>query len=245
MIKVGTCGFPVARSKLFPSVDVVETQKTFYTIVKESTLRKWRFEAPESLEFTVKALQIITHPAQSPTYRKLGNDVGNRENYGFFKPSSEVDRAMTITLESAFILKAKIIVFQTPASFKPTNKNIDNIINFFKKWRTSDLIFVWEPRGKWDGATVQKILAETGISHAVDPFKNKYLGGKIAYFRLHGRGKGYRYVYTNEDFRELRNLLPEDRNSYVMFNNTNMFNDAIRFKEFLRLNRFQTSSPES
>lgn len=234
MIKIGTCGFPVARKKLFSSIDVVETQKTFYTIVKDKTLEKWRVDTPESFEFTVKALQIITHPPQSPTYKKLGDEVGERKNFGFFKPTSEVDIAMKITLKAAFILRAKIIVFQTPASFKPTEENIKNIINFFKKWKSPHFLFVWEPRGKWDEVTIREILAETGISHAVDPFKNPYLGGNIAYFRLHGRGKGYRYTYTDDDFAELKKLLPPVKNSYIMFNNTNMFDDAVRFREFLK-----------
>ncbi len=234
MIKIGTCGFPVARKKLFSSVDVVETQKTFYTIVKDSTLVKWRDDAPPSFEFTVKALQIITHPPQSPTYKKLGEEIGDKSNYGFFKPTSEVDKAMEITLRAARILKAKVVVFQTPASFKSIDENIKNVINFFKKWWSPDFQFVWEPRGKWDGSTIREILREAGISHAVDPFKNQYLGGEIAYFRLHGRGKGYRYTYTDEDFEELKNFIPQGKISYVMFNNTNMFEDAVRFKEFLK-----------
>ncbi len=232
MVKVGTCGFPVSMKKLFSSVDAVETQKTFYTPVDSKTLQRWRSAAPDTLEFTVKALQVITHPSSSPTYKRFKGDIGNRENFGFFRDTDEVKRAMELTVESARILKAKIIVFQTPASFKPTDENIRNAIRFFKEW-SGEFDFVLEVRGSWTEEYVKKLIEEAGISHAVDPFKFSYVGGKIAYFRLHGRGKGYRYEYTDEDFEELEKMIPHDKPVYVMFNNTNMYKDVLRFKEFL------------
>ncbi len=232
-LKVGTCGFPVSMKKLFASVDAVETQKTFYTPVDEKTLSRWRTSAPETLEFTVKALQVITHPSSSPTYRRFRGEIGNRENFGFFRDTDEVKRAMELTLKSASILNARVIVFQTPASFKPTDENIENLLRFFEEWR-GDLVYTLELRGNWDETKIKEIIEKTGVSHAVDPFKNRYLGGEIAYFRLHGRGKGYRYEYTAEDFEELAGMIPADRPVYVMFNNTNMFNDALKFKEFLK-----------
>ena len=231
MIKVGTCGFPVSMKKLFESLDAVETQKTFYTIVNEKTLQKWRNSAPENFEFTVKALQVITHPFKSPTYKRFKGELGDTANFGFFKDTPEVSRAMEITLRSAEVLRARVIVFQTPASFKPTDENISNILNFFKKWQSNEFSYVWEPRGQWDEDTVRMVLKETGISHAVDPFKGPYLGGDTAYFRLHGRGKGYRYEYSDEELQELLKMVPDQKPTYVMFNNTNMFEDALKFKE--------------
>ena len=233
MIKVGTCGFPVSMKKLFESLDAVETQKTFYTVVSEKTLQKWRDSAPEEFEFTVKALQVITHPFKSPTYKRFKGELGDTANFGYFKDTPEVSRAMEITLRAAEILNARVIVFQTPASFKPTDENISNILKFFKKWQSDEFSYVWEPRGQWDEDTVRMILNESGISHAVDPFKGAYLGGNIAYFRLHGRGKGYRYEYNDDELRELFEMMPGNKPSYVMFNNTNMFEDALKFKKIV------------
>ncbi len=233
MVKVGTCGFPVAMKKLFLSMDAVETQKTFYTPVDEETVRRWRSLAPDTLEFTVKALQVITHPATSPTYRRFKGEIGNRENYGFFKGTDEVKRAMELTLERAKILKARVIVFQTPASFKPVPENLENAIRFFREWK-GDFDFVLEVRGEWKENQVRELIQKAEISHAVDPFKFPYVGGKIAYFRLHGRGKGYRYEYTEKDLGELLDMIPQDRSVYVMFNNTNMYRDALKFRELLK-----------
>ncbi|HIC91498.1 MAG TPA: DUF72 domain-containing protein, partial [Syntrophaceae bacterium] len=71
MIKVGCCGFPKAKGIYYQQFKVVEIQQTFYQIPRVSTVQKWREEAPPDFEFTLKAWQLITHPSQSPTYRRL------------------------------------------------------------------------------------------------------------------------------------------------------------------------------
>ena len=49
LVKVGCCGFPVARQKYFNEFKLVEVQQTFYKLPQESTLRRWREEAvPET-----------------------------------------------------------------------------------------------------------------------------------------------------------------------------------------------------
>ena len=73
----------------------------------------------------------------------------------------------------------------------------------------------------------------------VDPFKNEPLHGEILYFRLHGRGRGYRYEYSEEELGELhrmvRNWGSGKNAAYVMFNNTNMLKDGMKFMEMPRL----------
>jgi uncharacterized protein YecE (DUF72 family) len=49
MIAVGTCGFCEAHSKYYRDFDAIEIQQTFYRILQEKTLRRWREEAPERL----------------------------------------------------------------------------------------------------------------------------------------------------------------------------------------------------
>jgi len=110
--------------------DALEVQQTFYDEVSESTLRNWRSKAPETLEFTVKALQVITHPASSPTYKRMKRFEGNRENFGFFRQNEDVMRALETTLSEAKLLGAKVIVFQTPESFRPTEENLRNLREF-------------------------------------------------------------------------------------------------------------------
>ncbi|RME66125.1 MAG: DUF72 domain-containing protein, partial [Nitrospirae bacterium] len=127
MLKIGTCGFPVARNRYYRDFSVVEVQKTFYEPPSQETLKKWRDEAPEGFEFTLKAWQIITHPFTSPTYRRTKSIYGNTDNYGFFRDTQEVYQAWERTRLVAEVLKAEIILFQTPSSFKPTDENIKNM----------------------------------------------------------------------------------------------------------------------
>jgi len=85
-------------------------------------------------------------------------------------------------------------------------------------------VYAWEPRGKWNDATIKKICEELDIIHCVDPFKSKSVYGTPKYFRLHGRN-GYRYDYSHEELQEL--------NAYCLFNNTEMYKNALEFKNLI------------
>ena len=198
-MKIGCCGFPVGMKKYFESFNVVELQKTFYKFPKIETVKKWRKIAPKNFEFTLKANQIITHPLSSPTYRKMKKKPGNA---GFFKNVKEVFDTYKSTKEIGKILNTKIILFQCPASFKPTKENIENMYNFFNSV-SKDFVFTWEPRGKWDESTVKEICSELNLIHCVDPFKNNQVYGDFSYFRLHGIG-GYRYKYSDDELKRLK-----------------------------------------
>lgn len=187
MVSVGCCGFPVSMKKYFQTFKLVEIQKTFYKPPKLSTAFKWRKASPKDFEFTVKAWQIITHPYESPTYKKVKLEYSS--NYGFFKPTKEVFEAWEYTYEIAKALNARIVVFQTPPSFKPEKNNISNLRNFFSS--ISGFKFVWEVRGEWKEKEIKTLCEELNLIHSVDPFVSKQLYGDIAYFRLHGIG-GYK-----------------------------------------------------
>ena len=229
MIKVGCCGFPVARKEYFKNFGLVEVQKTFYKPLKLETAIRWREEAPQEFEFAVKAWQLITHPPSSPTYRKAGIGVANESKYGYFRPTKEVFDAWERTAEIADALKAEVVVFQCPASFNEEKGGIRNMREFFSSIDRK-FIYAWEPRGKWNDAAVKKICEELGIIHCVDPFKNESVYGTPKYFRLHGRN-GYRYDYSIEELQELREMCKND--AYCLFNNTKMYKNAIEFKNLI------------
>ena len=70
-VKIGTCGFGrVNRPEYFKLFPIVEIQHTFYQPPQIETFEKWRSGAPDDFEFTLKAWQLITHEASSPTYRR-------------------------------------------------------------------------------------------------------------------------------------------------------------------------------
>lgn len=233
-IKIGCCGFPVSKKKYFGSFNVVEIQQTFYQPPDVSLAKKWRTESPDDFEYTLKAWQLITHEPKSPTYKKLKMEIAKEKekNYGSFKWTEEVQMAWEKTREIADVLNARIIVFQCPASFEPTVENKKNIKRFFSNVKRGKFVFAWEPRGRWLPEDIGYICKELDLVHVVDPFCGNSTYGKISYHRLHGKG-GYRYKYTEDDFRRLKDFAEGKRESYFMFNNVYMLEDALAFKELI------------
>lgn len=228
-MKVGVCGFCESRARIYREFDAVEIQNTFYDFVNEVWLKKLRDESGD-FEFTIKALQVITHTVDSPTYRRFKSNFGNPENYGGFRDTPEISGAMEKIMDYARILNSIFIVFQTPPSFSENEENRKNAIAFFRRWRNNSTIFGWENRGKWSTNTLREIVEETGIVHVVDPFKDESITKEKRYFRLHGIG-GYSYSYTENDLIFLRGKVKDG--DYIMFNNTHMCTDARRFREII------------
>lgn len=211
--------------------NVVEVQQTFYQPPQIATLERWRNEAPADFEFTLKAWQLITHESRSPTYRRLKRKLTDKESEdaGAFRSTPIVKEAWDVTLACADALKARRILFQCPARFTPTGPNVANLTRFIKSIRKgrTDLILLWEPRGEWPGALVREICNELDLVHVVDPLAARTVTEE-RYYRLHGRrGRDY----EDEELEELYEMLPEDRMSYVLFNNVRMVRDAMRFQE--------------
>jgi len=234
-VKIGCCGFPIARQRYFERFSTVEVQQTFYQLPILSTAHKWREEAPQGFEFTAKAWQLITHGPTSPTYRRLRKTIpeDKRKNYGSFKPTDEVFEAFEATERFCRNLGVEKIIFQCPPSFGMTSDHVSNIMNFFGQIKGKNFTFIWEPRGNWDGEKIRAICGELGLVHCVDPLREGPVTGGIRYFRLHGIG-GYRYRYTDEDLLDLKARWCTGKTIYFMFNNTSMMEDAHRFEELLR-----------
>ncbi|MQL56171.1 DUF72 domain-containing protein [Acidianus ambivalens] len=236
MIKVGTCGF---TNKHFKYFDVLEVQQTFYDVVSEITLSRWRKMAEENrVELTLKALQVITHEYNATTYKRMKKFQGNKENFGSFKETKEVEEATEVTLKEARELNARIIVFQSPASFKPSEENVKRLIDYFSTLEKG-FIYAWEPRGSWydNESLLKEVLERTGVVHVVDPFRHNSLT-QMKYYRLHGIGKGevnYSYKFTDEDLQKLKDMVKGGSSTtiYVLFNNIYSFDDALRFKKML------------
>jgi uncharacterized protein YecE (DUF72 family) len=197
------------------------------------TAKKWREEAPLDFEFSLKAWQLITHLSSSPTYRKVGLKIPaeSKSNYGFFKPTEEVFDAWAKTRDLAQALTAKVIVFQCPPRFTPTNENMENMRGFFSNINRGKFVFVWEPRGEWSDGIITVLCRDLDLVHCVNPLERTMLYGKTQYFRLHG-GRDYRHQYTDDELARLQELSGND--AYILFNNLTMYEDALRFKELMR-----------
>lgn len=240
-IKVGCCGWCEAHQDYFKNFKTLEVQQTFYQPpARDSTLERWRKNAPDDFEFVIKAWQLISHPATSPTYRKLKKEIpkSKQNNYGYFKPTEEVFEAWEKMDSIAQILDSKIILFQTPASFAPTPEHNQNLHQFFKQIDRKNYTLVWEPRGDWKPDQIRNACKDLNLVHCVDPFKQKPTAGKINYFRLHGKpGYNLKYEYTEQDLKQLKKSCDKPLN-YVMFNNMGMNQDAQQFLEMTNSNQY-------
>jgi len=235
MIRIGCCGFAGARASYYGQFRLVEVQQTFYEPPCVGTVERWRAEAPADFEFTLKAWQLITHEASSPTYRRLRRPLpdASRTRVGSFRPTDEVWRAWERTRDIAHALRAKVIVFQCPASFKPTRQNQANLREFFgriaqaQRLAPAAFTLVWEPRGQWADAGIAALCAELGLVHGVDPFARLPVTREWFYFRLHGL-TGYTHRYSDAELERLEDMFRGFAGGYCLFNNVAMREDAAR-----------------
>jgi uncharacterized protein YecE (DUF72 family) len=234
-IQIGTCGFNGSQSAYAQRFSCVEVQQTFYQPPQLATLERWRNQMPTHFEFVLKAWQLITHSAKSPTYKRLTKPLTPQEQAaaGFFQPTPVVDEAWQVTLACARALKAKTILFQCPASFTQTPEHIAHLVGFFSQIDRTGLTLGWEPRGAWDPEVIKDLCEDLRLWHVVDPFTTQTMTPEQCYFRLHGR-QGWRYKYDTDELTDLVELLPSDQMGYVFFNNIHMTQDALIFKELVQ-----------
>ena len=179
------------------------------------------------------------HPhTHSPTYRRLKSKLSRAECelVGSFRRTEQVWLAWERTASVARALRAKVILFQCPASFRPERENISNLRSFFSSIQREDFQFAWEPRGDWPPELVQQLCNDLNLIHCVDPFKADSVTA-TTYWRLHGRS-GYGYRYTDEDLNDLSKMLRKRSHktknpAYILFNNVWMKDDAARFRDLI------------
>ena len=234
-VKIGLCGFTIAIAEYPRWFGVVEVQQTFYQPSAASVMRRWRANVPDHFEFTIKAWQLVTHTAASPTYRRLKRPLTatERADAGAFRDTPIVQEGWRVTLDCARMLGASSILFQCPASFRPTDENVANMRSFFARVdRPTGVRLLWEPRGPWPAEVVASVCADCDLVHVVDPFVSETVTRGVTYYRLHGI-TGSRHVYTDDELRRLRDVVPRTGETYVMFNNIPRASDACRFGALL------------
>lgn len=221
-MKIGTCGwssFPEKGDRLLNYVHAfpaVEVNSTFYKLPMLKTAEKWRAKADSvnmKFEFTLKVLRTVTHLDR-------------------FRGAESV-KAFEETKKVAELLRANFLVFQSPASFKPTKENIAGAKGFFGKIKRGEFRLGWEVRWSkdWTREIVEPLFEELELEHIVDPLRQESFRRKVGYYRLHGLGERMMYYYTFSDA-ELKEIAKRTKGAeYVFFNNITMGEDAIRFKK--------------
>ena len=238
-VRVGLCGFSMSMSRYPEHFPVVEVQNTFYDPPADATMTKWREVTGPDLEYTMKVWQLVTHPAGSPTYRRLKRALAPWARPGFFHDSEAVDVGWQRSLECARLLSATAMLFQCPASFRPTRELVDNMRAFFERIdRPSGVRLLWEPRGThWvaERELALSLCRDLDLVYVVDPFVTRPEPGLDVYWRLHGKG-GARNAYADADLVQLRRMLGDagsPQRAYVLFNNLPRIGDAKRFAKLV------------
>jgi uncharacterized protein YecE (DUF72 family) len=249
MIKLGMCGFTIAVPRYIKQFPVVEVQQTFYDPPPAPTIAGWRARVPADFEFTMKAWQLITHRSSSSTYRRVRRPLTDRERAeaGGFRWNDTTKAAFDTTLVAQELLRATVILFQCPASFKATEENVDAMHGFFGAiHRPRGVRLAWEPRGPWPDELVRSLCAELQLVHAVDPFVRPSLTPELLYWRLHGNGSAYA-SYTDNELQQVVDWLraAQATDAYVLFNNVPRVKDIDRFLQILAAGAPCAASPES
>ena len=196
-LRIGTCGFAEAQDTTFSDFDIVEVQKTFYQPPRVETAKRWRQKAPPDFVFTLKAWQLITHESSSPTYRRLSESLSDAElnQCGRLRWNDTTRGAWHRTQKIADALDAHAILFQTPKSFKPTDKNLSYIRSFMSNLVPKNRTLVFEPRGSgWTDDVLEDLCSGLDLIHCVDPFLRSPVTSGPHHYRLDGRPE-YTYVH--------------------------------------------------
>ena len=238
-VRVGLCGFTTSMRLCARDFPIVEVQRTFYDPPPDATMRKWLTAAGPGLEYTMKVWQLVTHPASSPTYRRMKRRLDEHDVPGFFRDSPSVEEGWRRSIECAEVLSASAMLFQCPASFTPTGENIVRMRSFFERIQRPNARLLWEPRGPlWidQRALAIALCRDLQLVHVVDPFVSPADPGRSVYWRLHGPGSP-RASYDRAKLLRLHRMLLDagpHETAYVLFNNLPRFDDAKRFTALLR-----------
>lgn len=252
-IHVGTCGYSYydpgadwqdeyesklqAYSAVFP---VGELNRTFYSLPMVSTAERWREEAHDDFEFTLKAWQAMTHTWDSPTWNDHRDDIPEQQtdDVGYLQPTDTVREAWRETKRRATALEANVVVIQTPPGFDATDAHERWMRSLLSDIDRDGLALAWEPRGNWleELDRVGRVCRDLDLVHVVDLFRDRPRSDhEVAYVRLHGRNErrfDYDYEYADEELRtlveRLRDLEADHKTVYCQFNNYEMYRNAKR-----------------
>lgn len=232
-IIVGCCGLAGMKledyARRFP---VLELQSTFYKLPRASTAERWRKVAPK-LAFTLKAFQGITHPADSPTWRKSKKELEGVDpaEVGLLRVSKFTKRAWDETERLAEILDAKVVVIQLPPKYDYSSQNVSKLRAFLSTVSTRRTPAVEFRHTSWFGRLqeAREAVAPWGGVLVTDPLKVNPPDQPFQYHRMHGSDGliNYGHKYTDEELERLGRSV-RGKKAYVFFNNLAMKEDAGR-----------------
>jgi uncharacterized protein YecE (DUF72 family) len=217
---VGTGGWGYFRVANKPSLqsysevfNFVEINYTFYKYPNPVNLKRWRRTVPSDFVFSVRCHQDLTH------------------NIGL-KPVEEAFEVFYKMKIYCKILESPYLVFETPASYIFTHKDISAARDFFSSVSLSGLRLVWEYRAPFD-REVAGLMEDFNIVQSIDlSSQTPPFSSDLVYSRIFGKGKHNLYQFTDDELLEIQiNANTSNANKIILaFHGSRMNTDAARFK---------------
>lgn len=229
-IRVACSGFPVGKALYTTKLRAVELSQLFDAKPRRSTVEKWRKTHADEFEFIVCASKVISHPVKA----FQNHNYLRPHKIGGFQESTEVRHALESTIDTAKILKARLIFFRLPAHYSPHPDNVMRLQSFLGPLQKGAIKLVWEAPESWPLTLIHSFSHRQDLITAYNPLNEKYreYDPPIRYFRLgkEGRTEGMASL-TDSELRRVKTRC-EKGYSYVIFNNgPTAFDDAVRFTQ--------------
>lgn len=265
MIRVGLTGWgdhPAAYSTTTKAIDklfdysghfpVVEVDSSFYAIPKESSIKKWLADTPESFQFSVKAYQGMTgHLRENLPYETRG------EMFEAFRQAARI-----------FVKENRLamVLVQFPPWFDCQFKNVQYIRYVKEQLKEFPIAIEFRNRTWYEEpfrTGTFKLLKDLQIIHTVcdEPQVGEgsvplvaHVSAEKALLRIHGRNvHGWRnpgnaeqwrkvrflYNYNEKELLELKEVVEElsrqAKDVYVIFNNNSDYDAFPNAKRLLEL----------
>ena len=236
-LRIGCIDFPIPPSRYFRKWDLVEIEQTLVRAPGDGTIKRWLRESQEGFEFVVAASPLVTYGPGSQHFRYQPAPAKSQwRKYSPFAATKEVAAAFDETLVLARELKAKLLVFQTPADMVADKTLLRAMTQFFAKTDRQERRWVWEPKGGWEFREAAALAKDLDLTLCVDPLAHPPPDPSFAYCHLPGPA-GFRSRYEEEALLRLREICREYRETYCLFGNIDMNNDATRFHQIVQAER--------
>lgn len=114
---------------------------------------------------------------------------------GTLRIDEQLETGIAWLLTAADALRARAVVFNTPADLTPGARSRDLLREYVQRLpRVEDRDYVWLPQGVWEAADAQAVCAELGLCYGCDPLESKPGKGDVAYATL--RALGHRASFS-------------------------------------------------
>lgn len=240
-LHVGTVDIPdrVDRERYFEALDYLELSALFGGPLKPGALAKWA-QIAEAGTLGLVAPWVLTQRTSPTTAKSWDHDA----TVGDFRDSGPGRVALAQLRAAVDQVKARHVVFRSPALFAPSSANRDRLTHFFSEVATEEALGVprvWIPDGLWEPRTAVKFATELGITCAVDPLvvdpnAPTALDGlecTSLYVRVEGLGRSG--ALSTERLESILDFVQvyEDVELTVAFASPERWKDARNFKKLL------------